>query len=40
MLLVAACSTASAEAPEDVDGQGGEIQGTTWVLRSYASTAS
>lgn len=36
IVIVAACSTASAAAPETVDGQGGEIQGTSWVLRSYA----
>jgi heat shock protein HslJ len=36
MLLVAACSTASAAAPETLDGAGGELQATTWVLRSYA----
>ena len=36
MLLVAACSTASAAAPETLDGPGGELQATTWVLRSYA----
>ena len=34
-LLVAACSTATAAAPETVDGPGGELQATTWVLRSY-----
>jgi heat shock protein HslJ len=36
MLVVGACSTAAAAAPETLDGPGGEIQATTWVLRSYA----
>jgi len=33
-LLVAACSTGAAS--ETADGPGGELQATTWVLRSYA----
>jgi heat shock protein HslJ len=36
MVVVAACSTASTAAPETVEGPGGELQATTWVLRSYA----
>src|SRR4051812_39254876 len=40
VLLVAACSNASAAAPETADGPGGELQATTWVLRSYALDGS
>ena len=32
-LLVAGCSVATAS--ETADGDGGELQGTQWVLRSY-----
>jgi heat shock protein HslJ len=37
VLFVAACSAAQGSTDETADGDGGELQATRWVLRSYAS---
>ena len=40
VLLVAACSSVQGSIDDTADGSGGELQGTRWVLRSYASAGA